>query len=169
MTTPTTTKTTGSYNKPLAKLNDGNVWASVPLLKTNICDVVQKRLFSSVPINKFVQTTVRLFNAIFFSIFFFILWILYVSIDLFHKIPIDFTGFCDRFGNFYNVVTDIWIDGWTDRWIEQWTDRQNNGRTGQWMDGHAIYNHRGAINNDFAIDFAIFTMWLHTYGLMVGS
>ena len=60
---------------------------------------------------------------------FFILWMLYVSIELFHQIPIDFTGFCDRFGNFYNVVSDIWIDGWTDRWTEQWTDRQNNWRT----------------------------------------
>ena len=34
--------------------------------------------------------------------------------------------------------------GWTDRWIEQWTDRQNNGRTGQGMDGHAINMHRHA-------------------------
>ena len=32
------------------------------------------------------------------------------------------------------------------------------------MDGHAIYMHRHAKNNDFLIDFAIFTKVLRTNG-----
>ena len=77
---------------------------------------------------------------------------------------IDFKLIFNRFCNFYNLVTDICMDGWLDRWIEQWTDRQNNGRTDQWMDGHATYVHRHAIymyrharKNDFSVDFEIFT------------
>ena len=106
--------------------------------------------------NKFVRTTMRLFNAIFFSIFvLFHGW--FVSMKLYHWLQIDFTWFCNRFCHFYNVATDIWMDGWIDRWTEWWTDRQNNGRTDQWMDGHAMYVHRHAKIHDFSIYFAIFT------------
>ena len=108
--------------------------------------------------NKFVRTTMRLFNAIFFSIFF-----LFYGCYLF-SLNCDFTWFGNRFFNLYNLVTDVWIDGWTDWLIEKWTDWQNNGRTGQWMDGHAIYMHRHAKNNDFPIDFVIFTKALRTDG-----
>ena len=57
------------------------------------------------------------------------------------------------------MVVHVWIDGQT--------NGQNNGQTdryidGQTMDGHAIYMHRDAKNNDFPIDFAIFTIVLRT-------
>ena len=50
---------------------------------------------------------------------------LYVSIQLFHQIPIDFNGFCNRFGDFYKSVTDRRTDGPTDRR----TDGPTDGRT----------------------------------------
>ena len=34
---------------------------------------------------------------------------------MFHQIPIDFNGFCSRFGDFYKSVTDRRTDGPTDR------------------------------------------------------
>ena len=64
-------------------------------------------LFSN---TKFVQTTMRLFDAIFLSIFFsFHGW--FVSMELYHWLQIDFTWFCNRFCHFYNVAADIWMDG----------------------------------------------------------
>ena len=37
------------------------------------------------------------------------------------------------------------------------------------MDGHLIYMHIHAKNNDFPIDFAIFTTWLQRYGRTDGQ
>ena len=37
------------------------------------------------------------------------------------------------------------------------------------MDETAIHMHRHAKNSDFSIDFAIFAMWLQTYGWMDGQ
>ena len=93
----------------------------------------------------------RLFNAIFFSIFFsFHGWT--VSMELYHWLQIDFTWFCNIFCNFYDVVTDVWMDGWT--------DRQNNGKADQWTGGdgtghrivptlaviHRILNHTSCVS-----------------------
>ena len=50
---------------------------------------------------------------------------LYVSIELFYQIPIDFNGFYNRFGDFYKSITDGPTDGPTDRR----TDRRTDGRT----------------------------------------
>ena len=46
---------------------------------------------------------------ILFNIFF-ILLMLSFSIELYYWFSIDFTWFCNRFCNFYNVVTDLWMD-----------------------------------------------------------
>ena len=45
---------------------------------------------------------------------------------------------------------------------KQSTDGQNNVWTDQQMDGYAIVMHRHAKNNDFSIDFTIFTNALRT-------
>ena len=82
---------------------------------------------------------------------FFILWMLSVFIELYYLIPIDFTWFCYRFRNFYNMVTDMWMDkqmdNIMDRQTDWWADRSINGWT---CNIHAK-------NDDVPIDFAIFT------------
>ena len=104
-------------------------------------------------VNKFVQTMMQLFNASFFSIF---LWMLSVFIELYYLIPIDFTWFCYRLCNFYNMVTDMWmdkqIDNIMDRQTDWWADRSINGWT---CNTHAK-------NDEVPIDFAIFTKALPT-------
>ena len=73
--------------------------------------------------DKFVRTTIRLFNAIFFSIFFlFYGW--YVSIEMFNRLPIDFTWFCSRFLQFLQC-------GY--RHMDRQIDGQNNGQTDKIM------------------------------------
>ena len=71
--------------------------------------MVSSWLLSSLPMKQVCTNNNAAFQCNFlFNIFFFILWMFSVSIELFHQIAIDFTG--------------------------------------------------------FAVDFAIFTMWLQTYG-----
>ena len=52
--------------------------------------------------------------------------------------------------------------GRKERQMDRIMDRQTIGRIDQEMDKHAIYLHRHAINNDFSINFAIFTKALRT-------
>ena len=47
---------------------------------------------------------------------------LYVSIELFHQISIDFNGFCNRFGDFYKSITNGPTDQPTDGPTDQRTD-----------------------------------------------
>ena len=51
---------------------------------------------------------------------------LYVSIELFHLILIDFYGFCNRFGDFYKSITDRQTDGPTDQRTDGPTDQQTD-------------------------------------------
>ena len=51
---------------------------------------------------------------------------LYVSIELFHQIPIDFNGFCNRFGDFYKSVTDRRTNGLTNGPTDQPTDQRTD-------------------------------------------
>ena len=84
---------------------------------------------------------------------FFILWVLSVLIELYHRILIDFTWFCNSVCNFYNVITDVWMDGWTNRWTESWTETE--WWADRLMNGWTCNIH--AKKDDFPIDFAIFT------------
>ena len=103
----------------------------------------------------------RLFDAIFFSIFFFILWMLYVSTELFHQMPMISLDFVINL-----TIFNMWLqtyglmDGQTDG--QNNGQRQNDGLKVQCMDGHSIYMHGPAKNNDFPTDFAIFTKALQT-------
>ena len=71
--------------------------------------------------NKFVWTMMRLFNTILFSIFFFIFWIFFVSIELRYWLVIS------KILQFLQCgyrQTDRWTNrqtnGWMDQWMEQW-------------------------------------------------
>ena len=59
----------------------------------------------------------RLFNAILFSIFFFILWMFFVSIELYYWLAIDFTWYCKilQFLQCGYRQTDRWTNGQTDQ------------------------------------------------------
>ena len=59
---------------------------------------------------------------------------LYVSIELFHQIPSNFYGFCNRFGDFYKSITngptDQRTDGPTDghTLLESWLTTKKQGK-----------------------------------------
>ena len=63
--------------------------------------------------DKFVGTTMQLFNAILFSILFsfYGCYLFPLNCTMYHWPPIDFTWFCSTFGDFYKVVTDLRMDG----------------------------------------------------------
>ena len=48
---------------------------------------------------------------------------LFVFIELYYWLVIDFTWFCNRFGNYYNGVSDRWMDQKTDRTTDGWTNK----------------------------------------------
>ena len=134
-------------------------WTLLAIIPFNLKDVVLYNKF--VYKNKFIQTTMRLFEAIFLSMFFsFHGW--FVSMKLHHGLLIHFTWFCYRFYNFYNVASDICMGEWIDRLTEWWTDSHDYGNTDQWMVGHAMYVHRYSKDSHFPIDFAIFKKALRT-------
>ena len=83
----------------------------------------------------------------------------------FPSMDVDFQSISLDFTIDFAIFT-IWLHmyGWTDKWTEKWTDAQIARRTDQLMDGHAIYVHRDAKNNDLSMDFAIFTKALRTDG-----
>ena len=71
-------------------------------------------------LNKFVQRSGYV-QAIFFSIFFYILWILIVSIEIYYLLPIDITRFCHRFLQF--LLCDYRQTGGQTNWqTDHWTD-----------------------------------------------
>ena len=72
---------------------------------------------------------------------------LYVSIELFHQIPIDFNGFCDRFCDFYKSITNRPMDRPTDRPTDQPTDRP----TDQWTDIPSYRDAIAASKNKYAV------------------
>ena len=112
--------------------------------------------------NKFVRTTMRLFNAIFFSIFFSFYWCYLFPLNC----TIDFQLISLDFAIDFAIFT-MWLQtyGWTDRQ----TDGQNNRQTdrimgrqaNEWMDMQYLCMNMQK-NDDFPIDFAIFTKTLPT-------
>ena len=94
--------------------------------------------------NKFVRTTMRLFNAIFFSIFFSFYGCYLFQLSCTIEYPLISLDFVIDF-----AIFTMWLQmcGWTDRQTDEQNNRQTDimmgGQTNKWMDmQHTIPNNK---------------------------